>query len=306
VRTKELIHAIALEQRYREIVDHASSEAAARSELNARAVEATSKRVPDDISVEPVDDGGVLGEWVSSPFDTEGRRIIFVHAGAFVYGSPAESRELVARLARSSQTSVLALQQRLAPEHPLPAAIDDVVASFRWLVEHGIAAGEIALVGQSTGGGIALAAALALRDAGAPTPGALALMSPVVDLRAGTPTSVEDPVGAWELIDRNVAAYLGGTPLDDPRVSPVLAELTGLPSLLIQLGRADPVLEQGRALIEKARAAGVSVDASEWDGMFHGWQTYPHIHEAVRATNWLGEYLLQRIGAAYVPVAQIA
>jgi acetyl esterase/lipase len=201
---------------------------------------------------------------------------------------------------------VLALEYRLAPEHPVPAAIDDLVAAIRSLIAEGIAPREIALVGQSTGGGLVLAATMALRDAGEPIPGALALMSPVVDMTPGSPGSVDDPVRAWELIERQASGYLGGVNREDRRASPALADVAGLPATLLQVGTADPVLDQGRALAAKAQAAGVAIRLVEFDGMVHGWQSHPHVQEAVRASNEVGEYLLQRIGPAYVPVPRAA
>jgi monoterpene epsilon-lactone hydrolase len=306
LRSREVDHALTTELAYRQLVDAEADPARASVALRSAVLLNVLKRVPDDITVSEADVSPVRGEWVSAPFDPEGRRIVFVHGGAFTFGSAAESRELVARLARASQTSILALDYRTAPEHPVPAAIDDVLAAVRWLVADGVAPREIAVVGQSTGGGVALAAMLALRDAGEPMPGALALMSPVVDLTVAPADADQDPVHAWELIERHADAYLAGVPRDDCRVSPGRGDLTGLPPMLVQLGTRDPVLAQGRELAARADAAGVTVTTTEWDGMFHGWQAYPHIYEAVRASNDIGEYLLQRIGPAYVPVPRAA
>jgi epsilon-lactone hydrolase len=303
VRTKELDRVVEIERGYRQLIEVEAAPARARAALRNAVLDYARVRVPDDIAVEPVDQPSVRGEWVSTPFDSEGRRIVFVHGSAFAFGSAAESRELAGRIARSSQTRVLALEYRLAPEHPLPAAIDDVVAAIRWLMANEITAPEIALVGQSTGAGVALAATIALRDAGEPTPGALALLSPVVDLTRRSPESIEDPVQAWDLIERQADGYLAGVRRDDHRASPLLANLTGMPPMLIQLGTTDPVLHQGRELAAKAQAAGVTVSCTEREGMVHGWQRHPHVLEAVRASNEVGEYLLQRIGPAYVPVS---
>jgi epsilon-lactone hydrolase len=306
LRSKEVDHALSTELADRQLVEAEADPTSARAALRSAVLQRVLKRVPDDISVSEVAGSSPRGEWVSAPFDTEGRRIVFVHGGAFAFGSAAESRELVARLARASHTSVLALDYRTAPEHPLPAAIDDVLAAVRWLIADGITPREIAVVGYSTGGGVALAAMLALRDAGEPMPGALALMSPVVDLTIDPANSDHDPAHSWELIERHADGYLAGVPRDDRRVSPGRDELTGLPPMLVQLGTRDPVLRQGRELAARADAAGAAVTTTEWDGMFHGWQAHPHIYEAVRASNDIGEYLLQRIGPAYVPVPRAA
>jgi acetyl esterase/lipase len=196
---------------------------------------------------------------------------------------------------------VLSLDYRLAPEHPYPAGRDDVLAALRHLVATGADDRKLALVGISTGAALVLAAAIALRDAGEPLPGAIALLSPVVDLTAG-PAEGEDPLGAWAAIGQRLGDYLGSTPATDPGASPGLADLSGLPPMLIQAGGADPVAEQAARLAERAEQAGVEVTHRVWETMIHGWQRFPHIHEAGMASNQVGDWLLQRIGPAYVPV----
>jgi len=248
----------------------------------------------------------VRGEWVQSPLDPDSRVAVFVHGGAFTLGSAAQSRELAARLSRASQTRVLSLDYGLAPEHPFPRARDEIVSAFNWLLAGGADPREVALVGESTGATIALAAALALRDAGGAGPGTVVLMSPVVDLRIVGHAPAADPMRAAESIAAGAAAYLAATSPDDPGASPGLAELDGLPSLFIQVGTADPFLDQVRAFAQRARDAGVDVTYREFDGMVHRWQSYPHIRDAGRAINQVGDYLLQRIGPGYVPVERPA
>jgi monoterpene epsilon-lactone hydrolase len=131
-------------------------------------------------------------------------------------------------------------------------------------------------------------------------------MSPVVDLRESGVVPGEDPIGAWKTIHSGARSYLGDVSADDPRVSPAVAELSGLPSLLIQVGTADPFLDQVWQFIQRAIDAGVDVTSRESEGMPHRWQTYPHIYDAGRATNQVGEFLLQRIGPGYVPVKSAA
>ena len=306
MRSKELRHAIALEEDLARRIDAAPNPSAAREDVRGAVVARVGKTVPDDVDVEPVDAGRVRGEWVASPLDPEARVAVFVHGGAGVFGSPAESRELAARISRAAQARVLAVDYRLAPEDPFPAALDDVVAAFRWLVAEGSDPREIAFVGESTGAALALGAALMLRDAGDPRPGAVALVSPITDFTIVGDLAEADPTGAVGVVARNSGLYLGEKPAEDPRVSPALADLTGLPALLIQVGTADPGLEQVRGLVERARAAGVDVSDFEWEGMIHRWQSYPHIYESVPASNQVGEYLLQRLGPGYVPVPRAA
>jgi epsilon-lactone hydrolase len=306
VRSKELRHAIALEEDLARRIDTAPNPSAAREDVHGAVMARVGKTVPDDIDVEPVDAGAVRGEWVASPLDPEARVAVFLHGGAGVFGCAAESRELAARISRSAQARVLAVDYRLAPENPFPAALEDVVAAFRWLVAEGTDPREIALVGESTGAALALGAALILRDDGDLLPGAVALLSPITDFTTIGDPAAADPTGAVGVLARNAGLYLGDTPAEDPRVSPALADLTGSPALLIQVGTADPGLEQVRGLVERARAAGVDVGDYEWEGMIHRWQSYPHIYESVPASNQVGEYLLQRLGPGYVPVPRAA
>lgn len=300
MRSKELQHAVDLEAELLARLDAAEDVAAARASLATSVLDRVHKTTPDDTEVEPVDESGVRGEWVSSPLATDNRVAIFVHGGAWAFGSAEQSREIARRLSWSSQSRVLSLDFRMPPEDPFPAGIDDVVHAFEWLISDGADPREIALVGESTGAALVLAAAIRLRDAGGATPGALALMSPVLDL--GSAVVGADPISAWSLIDRYADDYAGDAGRDDPGVSPGRAEPKGLPAMVIQSGSQDPVLEQARSFAARAEAAGVDVSFSEWDGAVHRWQVYPHIYDASRATNLIGEYLLQRIGPGYVPV----
>jgi monoterpene epsilon-lactone hydrolase len=293
--TKELRRAAELDEQLQREVEAAGDVAAARERVRELVLAHNAKRVPDDLEIEDVDAGGVGAEWVVPPLDPEARVIVYVHGGGFTYGSAAEARELTGRLARASQARVLALDVRLAPEAPFPAAIDDVVTAFTWLVDEGTDPREVALAGDSTGAAVVLSAAIALRDAGGPTPGAVALLSPVLDLR---PREGGDPIVA-----AGAPLYLGDTPGDDPKASPLLADAAGLPPLFIQAGTADPIgLADAKQLAEAATAAGVVVTHQEWDGMPHRWQQHPHIYDAVRAVHQIGDFLLRRIGPGYVPV----
>ena len=162
MRSKELAHAVALEEEISALVAAAPDPAAARASVGRVVGERIRRSVPDDIEIEAVNEGAIHGEWVIPPLDPETRVAIFVHGGGGTLGSAEESRELAARIARAAQARLLVLDYRLAPEHHPSAARDDVVAAFRWLVSEGADPREIALVGESTGAALVLAAA---RDA---------------------------------------------------------------------------------------------------------------------------------------------
>jgi monoterpene epsilon-lactone hydrolase len=267
----------------------------------------TGRALPDDIEIEVEDAGGVPAEWVIPPLDTEERVVLYVHGGGWALGCPEEVREMLARIVRGAQARGLSLDYRLAPEHPFPAAVDDVLTAYRWLLSEGVDNREIALAGESAGGNLVLSATLALRDAGEPLPGALALMSPLTDMTLSgnsiAANSDRDPLNQREAVMGFTSIYLGETPRTDPRVSPLLADLTGLPPMMIQVGTAEALLDDSRRLAERARAAGVSVEYEEFEDMIHLFQGFPYLLAGLRATRRLGDFLLQRIGPGSVPVA---
>jgi acetyl esterase/lipase len=184
---------------------------------------------------------------------------------------------------------VLAINYRLAPDHRFPAALDDALAAYDWMRHQGLQPANIAFVGDSAGGNLVLAAMLALRERGLPLPVSAALMSPWTDL-AATGTSYvtragADPIHQRPMILALAKNYLGeqGDP-QHPLVSPLYADLRGLPPLLIQVGDRETVLDDSVMLADKARAAGVGVDLQIWDGMIHVFQMFaelPQAHQAI-------------------------
>ncbi len=296
---KELARAAELEAEVASLAAAHADPAAARAAVREFVTRRNTVRTPDDIEFEPVDAGGVPAEWVRPPLDPERRVVIFVHGGGWLFGSPAESRELTARLARAAQARVLALDVRLAPEHPFPAPIDDVLTAFDWLIGDGADPREVAIVGESTGATVALSAVIRLLERGAAGPGAVVLLSPVLDLRRSQDDDAPEPV---RTILANTPAYLAGVDASSPSVSPLLADLNGLPWLLVQFGSADPYAEDARALVAAASSSGVAATEEEWLGMPHRWQLFPHIYDATRAIHRAGDFLLQRIGPGSVPV----
>src|SRR5215467_1876317 len=189
-------------------------------------------------AVDPVDAGGVPAEWVAAPGVSPGRVLLYLHGGAYQIGSPATLRRLVALLSGAAQARALSLDYRLAPEHPFPAAVDDAVVAYRWLLAGGTDPARIVIAGDSAGGGLALGTLVALRDAGEPMPAAAVLLSPWTDLaltgeslrtRAAIDMLIK-PGGMHQAAD----VYLAGEDPRHPYASPLYADLRGLPPLLIQ------------------------------------------------------------------------
>jgi acetyl esterase/lipase len=209
--------------------------------------------IPDGVRVRPVNAGGVNSLVVSSePADPP--TIVLLHGGGFVLGSAFGYRPFAGALAAAAGSGVLVPDFRLAPEHPHPAALDDALAAYAWLLEQGADPATVSVCGDSAGGGMAMALLLALKDRGLPLPGAGILFCPAVDVE-GNLQDPDDPrhVMTFEVTSRFTKAYLGDHPVDDPIISPLYADLTGLPPLLIQGASGDHVIADAHALAKRAR-----------------------------------------------------
>jgi len=218
--------------------------------------------------------GNVHGEWLIPDRPTRGA-ILYIHGGGFVACSAATHRPITASLARRTGLAVFSADYRLAPENPFPAAIDDVVAVYEWLVRE-TGGAPTALAGDSAGGGLALSLAIRARDAGLQQPACAVGFSPWTDL-AGRGASIRENDGRCamfrpENIGAFAAAYVGGLSADDPRVSPVYADLRELPPLLLQVGSTELLLDDSRRVHERVLAAGGESRLTVYDDVHHGWQ----------------------------------
>jgi len=252
--------------------------------------------LPPDTRVTPVDADGVPGEWTLCPDADPGRVLVFLHGGGYMAGSLDSHRHVVARAGRQARARTLALAYRLAPEHPFPAALEDAVAGYRFVLKQGIAPERIALSGESAGGGLALAAALRLRAAGDPLPGCLWLASPWVDLalRGGSlrTKAAADPLIQRLYLAELAAAYLGGADPEDPLASPLYADLVGLPPMLIQVGSDETLLDDAVRLTGAAGSAGVDVTLRIWPAMIHAWHLFfPQLAEGRAALAEAGNFV---------------
>jgi monoterpene epsilon-lactone hydrolase len=256
--------------------------------------------VPDGTTVNPVDAGGVPAEWVVAPEVDESRVVLYLHGGGYCLGSLASHRALVARLSAEAKARVLSVDYRLAPEHPYPAAVDDAVAAYRWLLSEGVAADRIAIAGDSAGGGLTLATLLALKDAGDALPAAAVPLSPWTDLE-GTGESVRtraavDLMIQADRLKESADLYANGVDLREPRLSPLHGDYTGLPPLLIQVGDAEVLLDDATRVAAIATGAGVDVTLEVWDEMPHVFQAFIGIlPEADKAVARIGEWVRQQV-----------
>jgi acetyl esterase/lipase len=243
---------------------------------------------------EKVDAGGVKAEWITAPGAAADRLILYLHGGGYVLGSIDSHRDMCERLSRAAQARVLALDYRLAPEHPFPAAVEDATAAYRWLLQQGIKPKRIAISGDSAGGGLTFATLLALKQADDPMPACATPLSPWVDLEglgdSMTSKAAEDPMVQRDLIEQMGKTYVQNGDLRDPLAAPLYGDLRGLPPLLIQVGSRETLLDDAVRVAENAKKAGVEVDLDVWEGQIHVWQIF-----ASRLDE--GEEAIQRLGA---------
>lgn len=254
---------------------------------------------PDDAQVEVTEAGGCPAEWVAAPASNPNRQVLYLHGGGYVQGSLNTHRLLTYHLSREADARVLALDYRLAPEHVFPAAVEDAVSAYKWMLLRGANPSKIIIAGDSAGGGLAVSALVSIRDEGLPLPAGGVCISPWTDL-AGTGASMEtkrdeDPMLDAAILDWFAALYLDGADLAHPLASPLHADLSGLPPLLVQVGTSEILLDDATRLVECARAAGVDATLEAWDDMMHVWHLFsPMLSEGLDGLAEAGAFIRAR------------
>ena len=246
-----------------------------RERLDAIGASAPAAR---DISLEPTDANGVAAEWSLAERSDPAKVLLFLHGGGYCSGSIASHRGMVTAVGRAAGVRTLAVGYRLAPEHPFPAALDDARAAFDFLIAQGIAPEKIAVGGDSAGGGLTLALLTSLRAAGKPLPGCAWLVSPWVDLQMTGASMAEkasvDPLIQKPYLEELASAYLAGLDPANPLVSPLHADLSGLPPMLVQVGSAETLLDDALRIARKAAMADVPLTLQVWPHMIHAWHLW--------------------------------
>ena len=268
-------------------------------DINAMRAIMIEAQAPAGVTCTPVEAGGVSAEWSVADGADQDKVILYVHGGGYVMGSAGSHRDMTGRLSQAAGARVLSLNYRLAPEYPFPAPVDDSVAAYRWLLGQGIQASNIAIAGDSAGGGLALAALIAIRDAGEPVPAAGIGISPWVDMEGTgesmTTRAAVDPVVQKEGLLGMAKLYLGGADPKNPLAAPLHANLAGLPPLLIQVGDSETLLDDATRITERAQKADVDVTLKIWDEMPHVWHLFaPILPEGRQAIEEIGAFFKEQ------------
>lgn len=261
-------------------------------------------KLPDGIEVWPVTIEGVTGienrqaEWLIPDIAAKNKVILYTVGGGYVSGSCNDHRAMVAKITKGSGVTTLLFDHRLAPEDPFPAALEDAVTSYRWLLAQGLAPSNIIIAGDSAGGGLCLATLLALRDQGVPLPAAAVALSPWTDLaltgesyRTKLKASI-DPPGMSVVCSKY---YVGENDPCLPWISPLYGDLRGLPPIFICVGTNETMLDDSTHFAEKAKAAGVDVTLKTWEGMVHCFPLMaPLFPEAIQALDEICAFIRTR------------
>lgn len=253
-------------------------------------------RLSSSVQYSAVTANDVPAEWiVPIGFATE-RVVLYVHGGAFYSGSLAGARSVAGNIAVAGKARALTIDYRLAPEHPFPAALDDTLVAYEWLLASGVSPEAIVLVGDSAGGTLVLALLVQLRDQGKPLPRSAVCLSPTTDLTMSGDTwtlnAQNDLLLDSEKVRAAIDLYLHGADPRTPLASPLYADLHALPPLLILVGSDERLLSDATRLATKAQAAGVTVTLEVWERMQHGWHIIAtFLPEGRRAIARIGEFI---------------
>ncbi|MEA1015262.1 alpha/beta hydrolase [Sphingomonas sp. LY54] len=257
----------------------------------------------DSIRHDSVEFGRSGGELMAADASPEGApTVLYLHGGGYAVCSIESHRDLCERLAKAVEGRVLAVDYRLAPENPYPAALDDALAGYEWLLREGYPAGSIAIAGDSAGGGLAVATALAIKERGLPLPGCVAVMSPWVDLELKGASMDEradvDPIVERAALENWVACYTPTADVTNPFISPLHGDFSGFPPLLVQVGGREALYDDATRLVERAKQAGVDAKLQSFPEQIHVFQIFGYRLEAARAAiSDLGDFIRERVVA---------
>jgi monoterpene epsilon-lactone hydrolase len=241
----------------------------------------------DGVTCEKIVCSGIPASWVTASKAEEQRVVLYLHAGGLTMGSVQSHLPIISMISHALAAKVLAIEYRMAPEHKFPAALDDCVAAYRWLIDSGVSPKQLVIVGTSAGAGLAISMLLVLRDHKDPKPAAVACLCPFADMTLQSDSLYSNNGNDWitrSQVENMVASYLDGADREQPLVSPVFANLLGLPPIYIQSGRSEILVDDARRLAAFASSDGVHVELDIWPDMIHLWQLFaPAVPEGKEA-----------------------
>lgn len=255
--------------------------------------------LPRGVTISPIKLDRVPAEWIYPAKLSPQTIILYLHGGGWTLGWSNTERRLLAHICQAAHARGVAVNYRLAPENPYPAALSDCFSAYCWLLGNGISPQKIVIAGDSAGANLALATMLALRDAGEPMPAAAVCISPITNLECtgNSFETVKDPGLTTGFVRTMIHHYIADQNPRLPLISPHYADLAGFPPLLIQAGEDELLLNDAQELANHAREAGVDVKLVVWPKMWHVWHTFvPILPEAKQAIQEIGEYIQQRLG----------
>ena len=256
--------------------------------------------IPKGTIITEVDAGGETAEWTRAPGASTDRVFLFIHGGGYIRGAVPANRATAVLISSATGATTLSVGYRLAPEHPFPAAVDDVHGAYRWLLAQNVDPKRVVVGGISAGGGLTLSLLLKLRDLGDPMCAAAVPMSAWTDLTQSGQSFIanddSDPSLSKTYLDAMATYYLNGADPRTPLASPLYGELGGLPPLLIQVGTAEVLLDDSRLFAERAKAAGTEVTYEPWQDMIHGWHGFANVlPEARDAIDSIGRFFKRHV-----------
>jgi len=252
--------------------------------------------VPKNLEVDQFEIEGIRAVWIKPSGGDSEKVVLHFHGGGYVTGGINSHQMMCGPMAQTLKTKILLPEYHLAPEHPFPAALEDALKVYRWLLTHGYLADNIIISGDSAGGGLALATVLSLRDNNEPLPAVVICMSPWVDLthtgQSHFTQATAEVVLTTDILKEWALAYTEAANWHNPLVSPIFADLHNFPPLFIQVGSAEILLDDARTLADKAKADGVDITLKIWDGMWHVWPALGGlIPESKKAFEEIGQFI---------------
>jgi monoterpene epsilon-lactone hydrolase len=249
--------------------------------------------------LEAVTARGVPCQWIIPPQNHPDRVLLYLHGGGFVFGQTPLHMQMAAYLAKKTTFRILMVDYRLAPDQPFPAALDDTVGAYQWLLEKGFSSQNIVIAGDSAGGNLTVTCMLKLREEGSPLPAAAVCISPVMDLTGGNGENndFDDPLLPAKVVQYYSQSYIGDHDGRDPLISPVFGDLSGLPPILVHMGENERLRQGATRFVELAKAQGVDVHLEIFPRMWHVFQLYLSLPQALQSLDEIAKFLVSQIEA---------